>query len=169
MPPLRLAARRSPLLLVLGFVAACGGSHAGRATTPVSGQAEPTAGLEPPPPGEPAPQPEPLPRQQAIARADLVPVLDAGLGRFLQGVSTEASLVDGRFVGFRILSLYPNDPRFRGVDLRPGDVVTRVNGTSIERPEGAFEVWNGLRVSSELMIEYLRDGERRELRYPIVD
>ncbi|MFO0697317.1 MAG: PDZ domain-containing protein [Polyangiales bacterium] len=169
MQPLRALVRPSLVFFVWGLVAACGASNPPRSTAPVAVEAEPAQGLEPPPPGEPAPQPEPLPREQAIARADLVPVLDAGLGRFLQGVSTEASLADGRFVGFRIVSLYPNDPRFRGVDLRPGDVVTRINGTSIERPEGAFQVWNGLRVSSELMIEYLRDGERRELRYPIVD
>ena len=169
MEPFRAIVRRSPLLFVLGLVAACGGSHPSRTTSPVAVATEPAPRLDPPPPGEPAPQPEPLPRADGIARADLVPVLDAGLGRFLQGVSTEASLVDGRFVGFRILSLYPNDPRFRGVDLHPGDVVTRINGTSIERPEEAFQVWNSLRVSSELMIEYLRDGQRRELRYPIVD
>jgi hypothetical protein len=105
----------------------------------------------------------------AIRRADLLPVLDAGLGRFLQGVETEASLVDGRFVGFRLVSLYPDDPRFRGIDLAPGDVVVRVNGMSVERPEQAFQVWDGLRVASQLLIEYLREGERREIRFDIVD
>ncbi len=105
----------------------------------------------------------------AIRRADLLAVLDAGLGRFLQGVETEASLVDGRFVGFRLVSLYPDDPRFRGIDLAPGDVVVRVNGLSVERPEQAFQAWDGLRVASQLLIEYLRAGERREIRFDIVD
>ena len=31
-----------------------------------------------------------------ISRAELLPVLDAGLGRFLQGVSTEPVVVEGR-------------------------------------------------------------------------
>ncbi len=112
---------------------------------------------------------EPPPVQGAIRRADLLPILDAGLGRFLQGIETEPSLADGRFVGFRLVAIYPNDPRFRGIDLGPGDVVTRVNGQSVERPEQAFQVWNGLRVASQLLIEYVRGEERRELRFEIVD
>lgn len=104
-----------------------------------------------------------------IARADLEPVLAAGLGRFLQGVDTEPDLEAGHFVGFRLRSLYPRDPRFAGIDLVAGDTIVRVNGQSIERPEQALQVWNGLRVASELMIEYLRRGQRKELRFTIED
>ncbi|NOY92359.1 MAG: hypothetical protein GXP55_14290 [Deltaproteobacteria bacterium] len=104
-----------------------------------------------------------------ITRAALLPVLDGGLGRFLQGVETEPELEDGRFVGFRIARLYPDDPRFRAIDLGPGDTILKVNGQSVERPEQALSVWNGLRVASELWIEYSREGELRELRFAIVD
>jgi type II secretory pathway component PulC len=105
----------------------------------------------------------------SIGRGDLVAVLDAGLGRFLQGVGTEAHLDSGRFVGFRLTRLYPDDERFSAVDLRAGDTVVRVNGRSIERPEQAMRVWQELRVASELMIEYVRSGEPRELRFTIED
>lgn len=104
-----------------------------------------------------------------IARADLVPILDAGFGRFLQGVDTEPHLSDGAFVGFRLRSLYPADERFQRIDLTSGDTIIAVNGQSIERPEHALQVWNSLRVASELMVEYLREGERREIRFAIVD
>lgn len=104
-----------------------------------------------------------------IERAALLPVLDAGLGRFLQGVQTEPVLEDGHFVGFRLLSLWPDDPRFAHAGLAKGDVIVRVNGQSIEHPDDAQQVWGGLRVASELYIEYLRDGEPRELRFAIVD
>ncbi|MEM9192913.1 MAG: hypothetical protein AAGF12_27305 [Myxococcota bacterium] len=119
---------------------------------------------------EPAPEPPPeLVRQGEIGRSDLTVVLDAGLGRFLQGVETEPHVDGGRFVGFRVLSFYPEEPRFEGLDLEPGDVIRRVNGQSIERPEQALRVWNGLRVASELLIEYQRGEEERELRFEIVD
>jgi S1-C subfamily serine protease len=114
----------------------------------------------------PPPPPE---RQGEIVRAELVSVLDAGLGRFLGGVRVEAALTEGRFDGYRVVSIYPEDPRFADLPLQAGDVIVRVNGEPIERPEQAFLVWNGLRVASELMIEYVRGGERRELRYVIVD
>lgn len=109
--------------------------------------------------------------QATIARAELDAVLDGGLGRFLGRVETEPAREAGRFVGFRIVALegrlVVNDLADRG--LRPGDVVVRVNGQIIERPEQALTVWEGLRVASTLAIEYLRAGQRREARFEIVD
>lgn len=145
---------------VISLALGCGGSS-------------PPAETAPPAPAEQArPAASPAATVEAdgaIARAELDPVLEAGLGRFLQGVETEPALEDGRFVGFRILSLYPEDERLAAVDLKPGDVVLRVNGQPIERPEQALQVWNGLRVASELWIEYRRGDETRELRFQIVD
>ncbi len=112
---------------------------------------------------------EPPTTAGAIARSDLLLVLDAGLGRFLQGVQTEPDLRDNQFVGFRIRSLYPDDPRFTSLALQPGDTVTRVNGQSIERPEYAMRVWNELRVASQLLVEYVHEEERHELRFEIQD
>jgi S1-C subfamily serine protease len=146
------------IFLVCTFLVASG--CASSAPPPV--RSRPVAVVVEPPP----PPPE---RHGEIVRAELVPVIEAGLGRFLGGVRVEAALTDGRFEGYRIVSIYPTDPRFEGLELVAGDVVVRVNGEPIERPEQAFHVWNGLRVASELMIEYVRGGERRELRYAIVD
>lgn len=106
-----------------------------------------------------------------ITRAQLEAVLDGGLGRFLGRVETEPAREAGQFVGFRIValegSLASDDPASSG--LRAGDIVLRVNGQIIERPEQAFAVWEGLRVASTLAIEYLRAGQRREARFEIVD
>ncbi len=123
------------------------------------------------PPARAVARPEPPPAAQpadgAIERELLLAVLDRGLGRFLQGVETQPATQDGGFVGFRLLSFYPEDPRFEGLAVRAGDVITRVNGQPIERPEQALRVWEGLRVASELVIEYHRDGEPLVVRYPI--
>lgn len=153
-------ARLPCVSFLLGLAIACGGPGA----SVESGS---------PPPAEPA---EPAAPQYAspvtsgtIVRAELTPILDAGLGRFLQGVETEPHMKGGDFLGFRILTLYPDDPRFAQLDLQPGDTVTRVNGQSIERPEHAIEVWSSLRVASQLLVEYLHEGEGKELRFEIVD
>lgn len=143
----------------------CGGGAASSGTpasanAPVGGDADRSA----------APTPTgPRSATGSIERDELIPVLDAGLGRFLGGVSTEPNLEDGRFTGWRIVHLYPEDPRFATVDLLPGDIVTEVNGQAIERPEQAFAVWNGLRVAEELHVAFVRDGEARELRFRIAD
>lgn len=114
-------------------------------------------------------QPYPRVRSGVISRADLVPVLDQGLGRFLQNVETEPAFYKGAFVGFRILSLFPGEPAFASLDLRPGDTVTRVNGRPIERPEQAVAVWEELRTATDLVVQYRRNGEPLSLRFKIVD
>jgi len=126
--------------------------------------------------GDEAPKPEsnldqPYQRVSTgvIARNKLVAVLDGGLGRFLQHVETEPAFHKGAFVGFRLVSLFPGEPAFASLDLRPGDTVTRINGKSIERPEQAAAVWESLRTASNLVVDYRRNDEEHALRFTIVD
>lgn len=114
-----------------------------------------------------APAHRPLRTEGTIARVELDAVLAGGFGRFLQRVATEPHLEDGRFVGFRLTEL--RTQLFEGVDLLEGDTLLSINGLPIERPEEALLAWNGLRVASELTVEYLRAGERRQLRFAIAD
>ncbi len=97
----------------------------------------------------------------------MVAVVDEGLGTFLQRVQVEPSLQDGRFQGFRIVALQPEN-FWREIDLRTGDVVTAVNGKSVEQPATAFEVFESLRTVGELRVSLLRDGQARQITFPIV-
>lgn len=134
----------------------------------------------PPPPAAPSPTPAPASTTTTTAadpqptlvihRADVRRALAKGPGAFLQRVTLDdqpALTPDGKFVGFRIASL--NGDSWRGVDLAPGDVVKKVNGFSIERPEQALEAFHSLDVASELKVDYERAGVAKELRYAIVD
>jgi hypothetical protein len=103
-------------------------------------------------------------RRSAIKRT-----VDAGLGRWLQTVSIDPMMARGRFRGWIIRSLDSSEGCYADVDLHAGDVVTRVNGRSIERPEEALEVWTGLPASAELVVDFVRDGQARTLRFGIVD
>ena len=119
-----------------------------------------------PPPPEVAPLPPNTLRRSAVKRA-----VAEGVGAFLQRVEVDDRpvFVAGKFHGFRIAALR-GDPRFwNGVDVRPGDVVTRVNGLAIEHPEDAMQALQSLEVASELRVDYERGGEARELRFAIVD
>jgi hypothetical protein len=111
----------------------------------------------------------PTPRKAAtLFRDEVARVIDGGLGRFLQHVEVDASLEHGHFRGFRILRLTPPD-YWQGVDLAPGDVVTQVNGMSIERPPEAHRAFVALKTADRLVVSYLRAGEPRELVYHIAD
>jgi type II secretory pathway component PulC len=105
----------------------------------------------------------------AIRRSSVQAVLAAGPGAFLQNLAVDDQPVflQGKFHGFRIAALEGDS--WKGVDLRPGDVVTHVNGFSLEHPEEAAEAFYSLRVASELTVEYERDGEPHEIRFGIID
>jgi type II secretion system protein C len=105
-----------------------------------------------------------------VARSAVRAVVSEGLGMFLRRISLDDQpvFVGGKFHGFRIAAL--RDPQFwSGVDLKPGDVVTSVNGLPIERPDQAETAFESLQVASELRVAVERDGQPRELVYPIVD
>lgn len=102
-----------------------------------------------------------------LARADVERVVDAGLGRFLAHVSIEPRLSAGRFAGWSIVALEPPE-LWRGVDLRPGDVVTQINGMPIEREMEAYDAFQAVRQAPALEVSYLRGTEPRRLRFDIV-
>ncbi len=118
----------------------------------------------------PQPAPAAAPAEHTLKRSLVHGTVSPGLGAFLQRVelSDQPVRVDGKFHGFRIAAL--RDAKFwDGVDLKPGDVVTGVNGFPIERPEQAQTAFDSLEVASELRVTYERDGKPREIVYSIVE
>ena len=105
----------------------------------------------------------------SIARSELAKVLDASPGYFLQHVQTEPRFTHGRFHGWRLVSFFPGDNRFAGVDIQAGDVVTRINGKPIEQPDQFMVVWTELRAARELVVDVERSGAARTLRWTIAD
>jgi hypothetical protein len=104
-----------------------------------------------------------------LRRAAVVRTLDGGLGHWLQNVDVDPKLDHGRFRGWIIRTLPAEDACYADLDLRAGDVITRVNGRPVERPEEASDVWDGLRTSSALVIDFTRAGQPHTLRFKIVD
>jgi type II secretory pathway component PulC len=96
--------------------------------------------------------------------------VDAGVGRWLAGgAEVKQKLAKAKFQGWEVVRLYPGDPCYRQIDLRPGDVVTQVNGKSIERPEQAFAVFSSLRTDTTLVVDYLRAGQPKRLSLDIAN
>lgn len=135
-------------------------------------------GSSPPEPAR-APAPTPVAAKPAAApvvavapttlkRSDVVHVIDSGFGNFLQRVQVEPSLADGRFQGWTIVDLRPTN-FWAAVDLKPGDVVTSVNGLPIERDTEAWDAFESLRTAPELRIAFDRNGASHTLAYRIVD
>jgi type II secretory pathway component PulC len=118
----------------------------------------------PPPPEEPAGPPPPS--EPEISRAELESVLAAGPAQFLHRVRVRAFRPDGRFRGWEIVGFgRPADPISRAIGV--GDVVTRVNGKPLERPEQFSEAWEELRGATTVVVELTRRGEPLRLVFPI--
>lgn len=101
-----------------------------------------------------------------LQRTDVERVVDAGLGRFLSQVAIEPSLSAGKFRGWSIVELVPAEA-WRNIDLRPGDVVTRINGMAIEREVEAYDAFQAVRQAPTLEVSYLRQNQPRTLRFTI--
>jgi S1-C subfamily serine protease len=160
-------------VLALGALGAC--ADATTTAKPAAAPAQPSASASAPAPvASAAPAPVGSVADRAVPRTAVHAVVSSGLGAFLERVDLDDQpvLLGGKFHGFRIAALRDGaswSGFWAGVDLKPGDVVTSVNGFPIERPEQAQTAFDSLEVSSELRVAYERAGEKRELVYAIVD
>ena len=105
-----------------------------------------------------------------VWRVQVMRVMSPGLGTFLQRLEVKEKLSDdAQFQGWEVIRL-KGDPLFwQGVDLRPGDVILRVNGKVIGHYNEAYRVWKSLATASTIEVVYLRGSQQRELRYEIHD
>jgi type II secretory pathway component PulC len=103
----------------------------------------------------------------AIPREALKLELGKGIGRFFQQVRPEPVISHGHFVGWRIATLFPNRTDMHVTGVRTGDIVMRVNGESVERPEDFKAVWDTLGDAKQLVLDIERGGEATSVHYSI--
>jgi type II secretory pathway component PulC len=121
-------------------------------------------------PTAPAPEPAEAADTSAavLTRQVLADAASRGLGHFLSEVDVSPVVEGGRFVGFRLNSArHLRRWRRAGADLRPGDVITRVNDQPIDRPERAVGCLAALRDATELRVDLLRRGEPVRVRVAV--
>ena len=133
----------------------------------------PTDGAVPPPQNEPMPTPDQSPQQQPA----IEPAAggDAALGDFRQAVlnnnmrlmevaSPQPYERDGKFLGFQ-LSPGSNVAMFNQLGLQAGDIVTAVNGTTLENPAIAMRLLQEAATASQVNLNITRNGQ--EVSLPI--
>ncbi|MDI1480454.1 serine protease [Polyangium sp. y55x31] len=99
-----------------------------------------------------------------LEREALKTVLPMGLPWLLRRVWPEEVFRDGKFVGWRLVAI-PEE--WTGLDVRPDDVVTRINGKTVETPEQLWDAWTSLATAPELRVTYERGVETKEIVLPI--
>lgn len=88
------------------------------------------------------------------------------LGEIMQQANLRPHIVDGQAAGISITGIKPN-AIFRRMRLRNGDVITGVNGDSIESVEDAIKVVEQLSSGSDIQLQIKRRGREQTLDYSI--
>lgn len=78
---------------------------------------------------------------------------------------------DGRFAGWKISTVFPDDPDLcpSGCDIEAGDIVLNVNGSPLERPEHLSALMDSVATMTELQVVLRRNGKIQRLSYQITD
>lgn len=105
-----------------------------------------------------------------LTRSLVEQTVSRGLGVFLSRVSLTPVVDRQRFVGFRLEAAEDLEQwRAAGADLRLGDVIQRINGQPIERPEQALWTFDQLRIARGIEIVGMRGSAPFRVYSPIVD
>ena len=91
-----------------------------------------------------------------LARTTVDQVLLRRPGWLLSKVEIEEVLRQNKFVGWRLVRL-PSE--WDGAGLQPGDIVTDVNGLSLEKPDDLWNAWLAMADAKELKIAFERDSK----------
>jgi type II secretory pathway component PulC len=150
------------LCLVTLATAACGGAQPAARSANADGDLS-----DPAPAAAPTTTAAVTEKVTSLSRAQVRFMIRSGLGVFFQNVALDDFPVmqNNKFHGFKIRAMNPA----WSVDLRPGDVVTRVNGMPIEHPEEADAAMRALEKAPALKIDYERDGKAAVFELPIVE
>lgn len=135
----------------------------------------PTAGIRPPPTpgGGPADRAQSI--REGIQKTGAYDyqisrsMLDSEL-KDLGKLQSEARVVphykDQQYQGFKLVGVRPGS-LYRAIGIRSGDVITAVNGTAIDSPNKALELFEQLKNSADIKVDIERRGQAKTLSYQI--
>ncbi len=104
-------------------------------------------------------------RKITLNRANIENALE-NVGDLMNQATIRPHIEDGRPAGIAITGIRPN-AIFRKMRLRNGDVITGVNGRSIESVEDAISVFEDLTSASDIKLDIKRRGRNQTLDYKI--
>lgn len=110
--------------------------------------------------------PSPEPTQQIAVQEEQIQKAMENLGDLMTQATFRPHIEDGRPAGISITGIKPN-AIFRKLRLRNGDVITGVNGQSIESVDDAMRVFQTLSAGGPIQVNIKRRGRDETLEYKI--
>jgi general secretion pathway protein C len=99
-------------------------------------------------------------------RSDQIEQAMGNLGELMQQATLRPHIIDGEAAGISITGIKPN-AIFRKMRLRNGDIITGLNGNSIDSVEDAVKVVEQLSSGSDIQLQIKRRGREQALDYSI--
>ena len=124
--------------------------------------------LLPPRVGTPPPPPPPTVAAGAVPVQRVQQVIRENPGILNQIMTRSMVMTGGKLQGLRV-NPGPNRQAFDKLGLRPGDLVTAINGTPLSDQTRAEEVFNSLSAAAEANITVERNGTRQELHLNLAE
>ena len=105
-------------------------------------------------------QPEPLARR--FAQQTMQDVVAQNANSITEIIRPQPYMPAGELKGYRI---YPgrNREQFVGLGLKPGDLVTEINGMALNNPAQAMEMFRALADTTQVTMTIERDGQAQSL------
>lgn len=87
-------------------------------------------------------------------------------GKFKDGTKPIPNYKGGKINGFKLVGMKPGSVYY-DLGIRPGDIITSVNGKPLNGPNAALELVSGVNTLKSVDIEVERNGSTRKLQYNI--
>lgn len=112
--------------------------------------------------------------RNVLYRDEIERLRSAGLGHLFELIDLEpvgSSDSDGRMItfdGFQIVALRPAT-EWLNFDFVPGDVLTHINGVSVEHYATWYEQFEALAKTDQIRVDLIRDGKPQVVQVQIVN
>lgn len=93
-----------------------------------------------------------------ISRAEMQQKVMNDIDNAMQGIQAGPHRVNGQIEGFKLIRIRPYNILYE-YGIRSGDIIKRINGKKVDSTEKLFNMWQGIKNESKMVIDVERNGQ----------
>ncbi|PKL19459.1 MAG: hypothetical protein CVV49_00015 [Spirochaetae bacterium HGW-Spirochaetae-5] len=103
-----------------------------------------------------------------ISRAEMQQKVMNNIDNAMQGIQAGPHRVNGQVEGFKLIRIRPYNILYE-YGIRSGDIIKRINGKKVDSTEKLFNMWQGMKNESKMVIDVERNGQIMTFEMNITD
>jgi type II secretion system protein C len=103
-----------------------------------------------------------------ISRSEMQQKVMNNIDNAMQGIQAGPHRVNDQIEGFKIIRIRPYNILFE-YGIRSGDIIKRINGKKVDSTEKLFNMWQGMKNESKMIIDLDRNGQIMTFELNITD